>query len=129
MFWSVRIAVSRPEPDRARLVLRELLDRPDDMRGRLAISVRPWVAMIADYIRKGQKSGEVHADADPEAYVVDLIAMVLTSFATAPVLGTMIADSEPSALLERQRREILRLARAGLFAEGEPFPEQAPETR
>ena len=117
------------DADRARLVLRELIDRPEAMRLRLATSVRPWITMIADYIRKGQKAGEIHESVDPEAYLIGLVATVLTTFAASPVLSAMMADGATQPLLDRQRREILRLARASLFAHTEPAVIAANETR
>src|SRR5262249_23189958 len=55
--------------DRARVVLREALDRPAEARKLLAGPVRPWIQAIAGYIRSGQGAGRHHADADAEAYV------------------------------------------------------------
>ena len=45
-------ALVSEDPDRARLVVRELMDRPEAMRNRLSQTLTPWVTLIADYIRK-----------------------------------------------------------------------------
>src|SRR3954469_1843437 len=58
------------DPDRARIVLREVLDRPDEMRRVLRGAVRPWLDAVAQYIRAGQGSGRHHEGVDAEAYVV-----------------------------------------------------------
>ena len=61
------------DPDRARLLVRELLDNPDGMRKLLAENLRPWVLLIAQYIRQGQSSDLIHDDVDPEVYVLHVI--------------------------------------------------------
>src|SRR4051812_42040683 len=41
------------DPDRARVVLRETLDRPAEARRLLVGPVRPWLDAVAGYIRSG----------------------------------------------------------------------------
>ena len=107
----------RSDADRARLVVRELMDRPAEMREHLAAGVRPWVDLLSDYIRKGKKSGELHADVDPEAYVVHVITLVLSSMAAAPVVSGLFKQGENAdEIEERHVREVMRMARASLFA-------------
>ncbi|MBL8945991.1 MAG: TetR/AcrR family transcriptional regulator, partial [Myxococcales bacterium] len=48
------------DPDRARLLLRELLDRPEEIAPMVALRVQPWAKIVCDYIRKGQEQGRVH---------------------------------------------------------------------
>ncbi|HRI70574.1 MAG TPA: helix-turn-helix domain-containing protein [Polyangium sp.] len=45
------------EPDRARLVLREVLDRPAEMKKLMRGPVKPWLDAVAEYVRVGQKAG------------------------------------------------------------------------
>jgi TetR/AcrR family transcriptional regulator len=105
------------DPNRARLLLRESLDRGEDMQERLKTFVAPWVGVVADYIREGQKNGEVGRDVDPEAYVVHIVHMVVSGMATAPTLDHALLP--PSHALgnpdERHARELLRIARASLL--------------
>jgi AcrR family transcriptional regulator len=103
----------REDPDRARLVVRELMDRPTEMREHLAAGVRPWVDLLSEYIRKGKQSGELHADVDPEAYVVHVITLVVSGMAAAPVLSGLLQDDDSAR--ERHVRELVRIARASLF--------------
>jgi AcrR family transcriptional regulator len=100
------------DPDRATLVLRELMDRPDDMRARLSSGVRPWVELLADYVRQGQAAGGIHVDADPEAYVVHVITLALCGVAARGVLGTLMTGDDRE---RRHTRELLRIARTSLF--------------
>lgn len=96
------------EPDRARLLLREMLDRPELVDGQMRQYVAPWVAIVTDYIRRGQVDGTVRADADPEAYVMHVVHMIVSGIATATVLG-------PDGNLDRHVRETVRIARAAIF--------------
>ncbi|HEY6881195.1 MAG TPA: TetR/AcrR family transcriptional regulator [Polyangiales bacterium] len=103
------------DPDRARLVVRELLDRPSAMQGRLAQTLTPWVTLIADYIRKGQEKGQVAEDVDPEAYILHVVTLTVTSIAAFPVVGAALPGTKEENV-ERHRRELARIARASLFS-------------
>jgi TetR/AcrR family transcriptional regulator len=105
------------DADRARLLMREILDRPEDMRARITTHVQPWVDVVADYIRKGQRSGEVHADVDPEAYILQVINLVVSGVATASGLegGLLPAESPAGDAATRHARELMRIARVSLF--------------
>ena len=110
------VAFFTRDPDRARLIIREVLDRPDDIKVLLESQVRSWVAIVCDYIRKGQAQGRVYPDVDPEAYVIQVVNLVIAGVATYNCIGVLI-ESDPGAakLFERHICELLRLARRGLF--------------
>jgi len=113
--------------DRARVVLREVLDRPAEARKLLAGTVRPWIEAIAGYIRKGQEGGEHHADADATVYVVHVLQLVLVAAAAAPVASAALGAGSKDARA-RYDRELARIARAALFtspAEGSSQPRRA----
>ncbi len=95
------------DPDRARLLLREILDRPRETRRLIARLVQPWVRATCDYIRKGQEGGRLRADVDPEAYVNQVINLLIASIATFEALGT--TDDE------RNLAELVRVAKSSLF--------------
>lgn len=105
------------DPDRARLLMREILDRPEDMRRRLETYVRPWVTVVGDYIKKGQQTGEVHQHVDPEAYILQVINMVVSGVASASSLegGLLAPDSPRGDPAARHMRELIRIARTSLF--------------
>ena len=106
------------DPDRARLIVRELLDNPDGMRKLLAENLRPWVLLIAQYIRQGQGSELIHKDVDPEAYVLHVTMLVMMTIATRAiatgVLGEVSGQNDSSA---RLLNELIRLSRTGLFVD------------
>jgi TetR/AcrR family transcriptional regulator len=133
----------RADPDRARLLLRELLDRPGEMEPLIESHVLPWTKIICDYIRKGQQQGRVHADIDPEAYVVHMINLMVCGVALQDSITALVPvrPEERGDLTTRYVTELLRVARAGLFIdptaarEGaglgpvEPTTHQAPPKR
>jgi AcrR family transcriptional regulator len=116
------------DPDRARLLVREILDRPDDMRRRLDEHVRPWVGVVGDYIRRAQARGEAHASVDPEAYVLQVINLVVSGVATSASLGSaLLGDDAPGRRSgERHVRELVRIARASLLRGPEDREAQRP---
>lgn len=97
--------------DRARLVMREALDRPAELKKMLRGPVRPWLHGVAEYIRSGQTRGEHYAVMDAEAYVLHVLQIVLVAAATAPVTSTVLEGDAD----ERYDRELVRIARASLF--------------
>jgi AcrR family transcriptional regulator len=103
--------------DRARLLMREALDRPEAMRARLRDAVRPWMQVIAAYIEKGQEHGELRADTDPEAYLLQVIHLVVGGIATADTLGVLLSPDGEDADIERLTRELKRVARSSLFSD------------
>jgi TetR/AcrR family transcriptional regulator len=102
------------DPDRARLVVRELLDRPLELQRLLRDQVRAWVTTIAGYIRDGQAAGRHHADADAEAYLVHMLHFVISTAAVAPVIQDAVGPG--TAGRQRFERELGRIAKAALFA-------------
>ena len=104
------------EPDWARLVIREMLDNPDDTRELLTENLRPWILLIAQYIRDGQKSGIIYEDVHPEAYVMEVIVLAIGTVATRAVLtksvgSTLSRSPDGTPLIE----ELTRMTRVALF--------------
>lgn len=102
------------DPDRARLLLREVLDRPREMRRLLVTHASSWMKLIADSIRKAQSPGAIRADVDPEAWVLQVIHLVVGSVSTWSATGVLLgarADRPPARLV----RELVRMARTSLM--------------
>jgi len=102
----------RDDPDRARLLTREMLDRPEEMTELFAQHLQPWTALIGDYIRRGQEEGRIRADADPEAYVVQILHAVIATIATGGATRHILRDPPD---LDRQLDELMRIARTSIF--------------
>ncbi len=103
------------EPNRARLLLREMLDRPEILREQMSQYVAPWLAIMTDYIERGKETGTVRADVDAHAYVLHVIQLVVGGIATVDVLGAPREDGTPGDT-ERHIRETMRFAHDALFA-------------
>lgn len=96
------------DADRARLLLREILDRPDDVQGMIDTHIAPWIEVVCGYIRKGMERDEIPADADPQAYVLAVIHLILTAVATADCFGRV-------ASRDRRIAELVRMTKTSLF--------------
>lgn len=102
----------RDAPDRARLLSREMLDRPDQMTALFAEHLQPWTSLITDYIRRGRAEGRIREGIDPEAYVVQILHAAIGVIATGGATQHILRDP-PSA--ERQLSELFRIAKVSLF--------------
>jgi AcrR family transcriptional regulator len=105
------------DPDRARLVIRELMDRPEAMRAQLVTAVRPWIALLHDYIERGKAEGLLRPEVDSDPYLVHVITLVLSGIAARPVLVELVPGEDKH---DRYVEEILRIARASLFVDRTP---------
>jgi TetR/AcrR family transcriptional regulator len=103
--------------DRARLLARELLDNPAATKRLMVESLRPWILLVAEYIREGQKIGLVRSNVDPESYVLHVIILVIATVANLSTVSLVLAsdstaDADPE---ERHLAELVRLTRTALF--------------
>ena len=118
------------DPDRARLILREMLDRPDDMRAHLVEGLRPWLLLVAEYIRQGQASGILHEDVDPESYVMHVILLVAGTVANLKVLPRVLSEAgggrDASTAEKRYLDELFRIAQSSLFKPRKKTEPRAP---
>jgi TetR/AcrR family transcriptional regulator len=106
-------------PDRARVVAREMLDRPTELRKLLRGSVQPWLGAVAGYIRAGKERGLHYAEVDEEAYLIHVLLLVVTASASATVTSSVL-ESDVRGARERYDRELARIARASLFPPSTP---------
>jgi len=102
------------QPDRARLLVRELLDRPDAMERYLESYIRPWLHVVEKALQEGRKAGVVQHNLDPTAYTLHLTVLSLSSIATADSWSFLL-DSDKSRAQQRQLTELTRIARNSLF--------------
>ncbi len=122
------VAFFSDDPDRARLLVREILDRPVEMGELVSLHVPKWVAMVCSYIRKGQEEGAIYPDVDPEAYTVQVINLVVAGVATWGTIGAIASTdrirTHAPRLPARHIAEMKRVAKASLFR-----PAAAPTAR
>jgi len=133
------------DPDRARLLLREVLDRPREMGAVVRQHMRPWIESVSGYIRKGQERGALQPDVDPEAYVVHVTTFLIATVAVQRLLGALpvaergettggggpagsaggVGGKAPRGM-DRATAELVRMARASLFL---PVPGPTPRPK
>ncbi len=125
---SQTVAFFAEDPDRARLILRELLDRPDEMRPLIEDHVRPWATIVADYIRRGQEAGRLHFEVSPQSYVAHMTILVIGSLATFEAIAALAPGGRSRAqLLDQHVAELLRIAKTSLFRPRPPAPTSDPD--
>ena len=118
------------DPNRARLVLRALLDDPAASRAGIAEHLRPWTTVLTDYVRMGQRAGIVKANIDPESYLIHVIVMVIGTVAVGDVAGAMFDATEGGGAPPAARiAELVRIARDALFVDAHSEAREAREAR
>lgn len=108
------------DPDRARLFLRETLDRPERMQTMLGQFVQPWVELLGDQLERAKEQGLVQPDVDPQAYAVEVITMAVAGTAVVDTISVILPD-DPARGSARTRHatELIRIARASLYTDNE----------
>jgi TetR/AcrR family transcriptional regulator len=103
--------------DRARLLARELLDNPSDTKRLMVENLRPWLLLVAEYIREGQKLGMIRGNVDPESYVLHVIVLVIATVANLSTVSlALVGEAGPEANPEaRHLSELVRMTRTALF--------------
>lgn len=100
----------REDPNRARLALREMLDRPGELQGLMRSHLSPWIKLLTDYIRLGQETGLIRSEVDPEGYVVQVLLMVVTTVAVGDAASGIVGERATMDV-----NELVRIARDALF--------------
>jgi TetR/AcrR family transcriptional regulator len=113
------VAFFDEEPMRARLLLRESLDRPEQVQALITEHLAPWMSLLTEFIKLGQSEGRIHADLDPEAYVSEVVLLILSHFALGGIASAALTED----LEERRHSELRRLCNAALYR---PRPETTP---
>lgn len=99
------------DPDRAKLILRETMDRPEETKILLREQVKTWLDIIASYIREGQERGRHHADVDADLYVFLILRCVLAVTASVGLSESLYGVDAA----KRQAKELARIAKVSLF--------------
>lgn len=108
------------DPERARLFLRETLDRPKQMQSMLGAFVQPWVELLGDQLERAKTQCLVRRDVDPQAYAVEVITMAVAGTAVIDTLRVILPDDPVRGGTRiRHARELIRIARSSLYTENE----------
>jgi AcrR family transcriptional regulator len=101
--------------DRARLLLREALDRPDQMQKMLRLHASSWLGVIAESIRKAQADGSMRTDVDADSWLLQIIQLVLGNFAFGPTLQVLLPAPARGPVDRRLLAEMKRVARTSIL--------------
>jgi hypothetical protein len=103
--------------DMARVVMLELVNDAGPFGSRIDNDVRPWMQVAADFIRLRQREGTFVPDVDPEAFVVEIGTLLLSTLALLHVRGGgWPANTAPDEWRRRRMREAVRMIKASLLA-------------
>lgn len=106
------------EPDRARVIAREALDRPTEVRRLLRGPVGPVLKAVAEYVESGKAHGRHPGEVDAEAYVAIVLQLIISAAALADV--TSVGLGEGRSGRQRYDRELTRIAKTALFLPRDP---------
>ncbi len=70
------VAFFLEDQNRARLFIREMLDRPAELGARIREQLGPWIGLISDYINLGKERGTIKSTVDAEYYIFQVILIV-----------------------------------------------------
>ena len=117
-------------PDRARLIFRELMDRPTEMKAYLRSYIQPWIQLIVEQVELGRERGTVREGVDPEAFVWVMVNCVMANVAVA---SSLTSNDPTPAIVDRQAYrltdELVRMARSSLFHEQPENHVSTPEEK
>ena len=98
--------------DRARLILREMIDAPDAMRSLLRQQLQPLMRLVSEAIRAGQQNGTLRREVDPEAWTLVTVTAAIGVLAAGDLTNAIVA---PEPDLDAQLHELVRVARTSLL--------------
>ncbi len=102
------------DTNRARVAIRESLDRPEDLRKMGSELVLPWMRLLVEYIRMGQEAKIIKREVDPESYIMQVMVMVIGTVALGHVVSAL-TDADSREGMEARIKELVRIARDTLF--------------
>jgi len=105
----------RADPNRALLIMREVVDRPNETKEKVGLAIRPWFHLLTQAIREGQQAGRVRSSVNPEAFLVECIVMIVGCFVAADFAGADFPATNAVNRLTEQLTEIHRIAATSLF--------------
>jgi len=104
------------DTNRARVAIRESLDRPEELRQLASELVFPWTRLLIEYIRMGQEAKIIKCEVDPESYIMQVMMMAIGTVALGHV-ASALTDTDSRESIDKRIKELVRIARDTLFVE------------
>lgn len=105
------------DTNRARLAIREMLDRPDHSGEVLNEKLSPWISLLINYVNMGKEAGIIRKNVDPKSYLILTWLMVMGTAAIGNVLKVVVGADKES--MTPMVEELVRIARVSLFYDRE----------
>ena len=102
------------DTNRARMAIREMLDRPENSRDLISEQLKPWTTLMVNYIRMGQDIKMIQKDVDPDSYIILVMMMAIGMVALGPVASAITEIGSESAM-ETKVKELVRIASQSFF--------------
>ena len=115
------------DPNRARLLVRECFDNPEEMKQRIAEQLLPWISAITDSIEAGQELGYVREEINPLAYAWQISLMSLATISTFELIPetTFVGSEESTKRI--LRKQLIRIAKTSLYYDHIPKKQEVTE--
>ena len=105
------------DPHRAALIIREMVGRPKETRARVGQALSPWMVVLTQAIQQGKDAGRVRPDVDPEAYLTEMVVLIVGAFVAADLSTAVFGGGTVEERIPRIIAETLRMGRVSLFLE------------
>jgi AcrR family transcriptional regulator len=99
------------EPDRVRLLLRELLDNEARVARAARLPLAPVLELLADFAARGARAGVFRADVPPETLVLSLVGAVSYVVVARPTVRRIVGPDRSRRLASSFSRDAVVLAR------------------
>ena len=106
------------DPHRAALIIREMVGRPKETRERVGGALAPWLALLVQAIEQGQAAGRVRPDLDPQAYLTEMVVLIVGTFVAADLSTAVFPGQSMEERVDRIVVEMMRMGKVSLFVEG-----------
>ena len=102
------------DTNRARVAIREMLDRPEESRVLFDEKLKPWTTLMVNYIRMGQETGTIHKDVDPDSYII-LVMMMAIGMVAMESAASAMTESDGDDAMDSKMKELVRIATISFF--------------
>ena len=113
--WEV-VSFFSEDRDRARLLLREMLDRPELIRLAVQNYLGDWMRMITTAIARGQREGGIRSDIHAPTAVMQSMHQLVGGIASYDVLNAF-SDASADDAYETYLTQLVRFTHSGLFVD------------
>lgn len=107
------------DPHRSALIIREMVGRPKETRERVGKALSPWMLVLVQAIEQGKEAGRVRPDVDPQAYLTEMVVLIVGTFVAADLSTAVFPGESVEERITRIIAETMRIGRISLFIQGE----------